>query len=154
MKKSTISALAALALLIGFQPISFAGSEDIIVENAWARASIGTQRPSVAYMTLRNNGTDPVTLTGLKTPLAMMAEVHNTTTDKDGVSSMAPTGNLIIEPGKSVSLAPSGLHAMLMKLQKPMVEGESFSLTLIFADGKVLDIDVPILSIAARGPVN
>lgn len=140
--------------MIGFQPAVFAGSDDIVVENAWARASIGTQRPGVAYMTLRNDGADPVILIGLTTPAATMAQIHATTIDKDGISSMAPAGNIVIESGESVSLAPGGLHAMLMQLQKPLVEGESLSLTLTFAEGETRVINIPILGIAARGPTN
>ena len=68
MRKSTFHALA-FSILVGLPTASLAGSEDIVIEDAWARASIGTNRPGVAYMTLRNTGTDPVTLVGLETPL-------------------------------------------------------------------------------------
>ena len=152
MKSPIVAAVIALSLSLGPPSSTFAGSEDIVVENAWARASIGVNRPGAAYMTLRNSGTDPVTLLGLETPLAMMPGIHQTTTNANGVSSMAPAGDIIIAPGESVSLEPGGLHAMLMRLQIPMVEGESFSLTLTFADGGTVTVDVPILGIAARGP--
>ena len=65
---------------------------------------------------------------------------------------MAPAGEITISPGESVSLEPGGLHAMLMRLQMKMVEGETFPLTLNFADGGSLTVDVPILGIASRGP--
>ena len=74
-------------------------------------------------MTLRNTGTEPVTLLGLETSLAMMPDIHETNTDANGVSSMAPAGEIIIPPGESVSLEPGGMHAMLMLLQTKMVEG-------------------------------
>jgi len=140
------------SILVGLPSASLAGSEDVVIEDAWARASIGTNRPGAAYMTLRNTGTDPVTLVGLETPLAMMPDIHETTTDANEVSSMAPAGEITISPGESVSLEPGGLHAMLMRLQMKMVEGETFPLTLNFADGGSLTVDVPILGIASRGP--
>ena len=151
MKLSSTIAIV-ISILIGLPTASFAGSEDVVVEDAWARASIGTNRPGAAYMTLRNTGSDPVTLVGLETSLAMMPDIHETKTDANGVSSMAPAGEITIPPGESVSLEPGGLHAMLMRLQTKMVEGESFPMTLNFADGGTLTIDVPILGIAARGP--
>ena len=43
-------------------------------------------------------------------------------------------------------------HAVLMRLQAPMQEGESFPLTLKFDNGSTVEIVVPILGIAARGP--
>ena len=151
--KSPVAAVAiALRIFLGLPISSFAGSQDIVVEDAWARASIGKNRPGAAYMTVRNTGTDPVTILSLETPLAMMPDIHRTTTDSNGVSSMAPAGEITIAPGEAVSLEPGGLHAMLMRLETPMVEGESFSLTLTFDDGGTVTVDVPILGIAARGP--
>ena len=151
--KSTVAAIAlAFSVFVGLPTTSFAGSEDIVVEDAWARASIGINRPGAAYMTLRNTGTDPVTLVELETPIAMMPDIHETTTDANGVSSMGPVGEITIPAGGSVSLEPGGMHAMLMRLQTKMVEGETFPLTLTFADGGTLTVDVPILGIAARGP--
>ena len=54
--------------------------------------------------------------------------------------------------GESVALEPGGLHAMLMRLQEPMTEGETFPLTLLFDDGGEVTVEVTILGIAARGP--
>lgn len=144
--------LAALLMTAGLSAPALAGSQEVEVEGAWSRASIGIKRPGAAYMTLRNTGDEAVTLTGLETPLAMMAEVHETKTDDNGVSSMAPAGEVRIEAGESVALETGGLHAMLMQLQQPMKEGDSFPLTLLFADGGTLTVEVPILGVAARGP--
>ena len=144
--------LAVLLMVAGLSAPALAGSEDVIVENAWSRASIGVNRPGAAYMTVRNTGEDAVTLTGLTTPLAAMPQIHETKTNADGVSSMAPAGEITIEPGESVALEPGGLHAMFMKLQDPMIEGETFPLTLTFSDGGEVTVEVPILGIAARGP--
>ena len=103
-------------------------------------------------MTLRNTGIDPVTLLGLETPIALMPDIHETKTDANGISSMAPAGEITIPPGESVALESGGLHAMLMQLQTKMVTGETFPLTLTFSDGGRVTVDVPILGIAARGP--
>lgn len=129
-----------------------AGSEDVLVEDAWSRASIGVNRPGAAYMTVRNNGNVAVTLTGIRTDLAMMPQIHRSATNDQGTSSMTPAGEIEIAPGDAVALEPGGLHAMLMRLQRPMVKGETFSLTLVFADGGEVTVEIPILGIAARGP--
>lgn len=153
MKKSSFfSAMTTLMLNVGFSAPALAGAEDVIVEGAWSRASIGTSRPGAAYMTIRNTGDEPVTLTGIRTELAMMPEIHRTSTNDQGVSSMAPTGEIEIGPGETVALEPGGLHAMLMRLQRPMVEGDEFLLMLIFSDGGEVEVDIPILGVAARGP--
>lgn len=152
MNRMTLAALTALNVAIGGPGSALAGSEDVLVEGAWARASVGTSRPGVAYMTLRNTGSDAVTLTGVKTPIAMMPEIHRTATNDQGISTMAPAGDITIAAGESVALKPGGLHAMLMRLQEPMTEGETFSLTLTFSDGGTVTVEVPILGPGARGP--
>jgi len=141
----------ALTLLIGAPPL-LAGGEDVFIEDAWSRASIGTSRPGVAYMTLRNTGAEPVVVTGLRTDLAMMPMIHATSTDAKGVTRMSHMEEVEIAAGETVALEPGGMHVMLMDLQRPMVEGESYTLSLDFADGTEASVDVPILGIAARGP--
>ncbi len=147
------TAVLALALLAAAPPL-LAGGGDVVIKDAWSRASIGTSRPGVAYMTLRNEGTEPVVVTGLRTDLAMIPMIHATTTDAQGVTRMAHIEEVAIAAGESVALAPGGLHVMLMDLQRPMVEGESYTLSLVFADGAEASVEVPILGFAARGPAD
>lgn len=141
-----------MALLIGVPATAHAGSDDVTVENAWARAAIGTSRPGAAYMDISNTGDEAVTLTGIETDIAMMPMIHRSATDAKGISSMSAAGDIVIAPGETVMLEPGGYHAMLMKLRHPMKEGESFPLILLFSDGGIVVVEVPILGIAARGP--
>lgn len=133
---------------------TLAGSDDIVVENAWSRASIGTARPGVAYMTIRNHGDDVLTLSSVKTDLAAISEIHQTSTNDQGVSSMARVGDLDILPNGTIALEPGGLHLMLTRLQQPMVEGETYALSLVFGNRGSVVVRVPILGFAARGPRN
>lgn len=146
----TCAILAGFAIA-GYSGSALAGSENIVIEDAWSRASIGKNRPGAAYMIIRNTGDGPVTLEGLSTPLAMVSEIHETKTSAEGVSSMTPVGEITIAPSASVALKPGGLHAMLKRLQQPMKEGETFPLTLLFDDGGEATVEVLILDIAARG---
>ena len=148
------SLIATTVIIAGVAATAKAEEPAVVVEEAWSRASIGTNRPGAAYMTIRNTGDETKVLAGLRTDLAMMPEIHLTSTNDQGVSSMSPAGEIEIAPGDAVALEPGGLHAMLMRLQRPMVKGETFSLTLVFADGGKVSVEVPILGIAARGPEN
>jgi len=150
MKKSIIAALTIACLPMAY-PV-FAEGANVVVEEAWSRASIGTSRPGVAYMTLRNADGTPLVITDLRTDLAMMPMIHSSTTDAQGVTRMSHVEDLEIAAVETVALDPGGLHVMLMDLQRPMVEGESFTLSLVLADGSEVPVEVPILGIAARGP--
>lgn len=152
VKRILHSIIAALLLVPSLATNASAGSDDVVIANAWSRASIGMDRPGAAYMEIRNTGEDAVTLSGLRTDLALMPEIHRTSTDARGVSSMAPAGEIPIAPGETVALEPGGLHVMLMRLRRTMREGETFPLTLTFSDGGEATVSVPILGIAARGP--
>ena len=144
--------LALVSTLTAIPNSVFAGAEDIVVNGPWSRASIGISRPGVAYLTIRNTGDAAMTLTGLRTEVAAMPQVHRTATDASGVSSMTPAGEIEIAPAGTVALEPGGLHAMLMKLSRPLKEGESYSLILIFGDGSEVAVTVPVLGMGARGP--
>lgn len=143
-----------LAIAASFPSLALADQPGITVEQPWSRASIGDSRPGAAYLVVQNTGTEIRVLTGVETDMAMMPQIHRTTTDANGVSQMAPAGEIEILAGESLTLAPGGLHIMLMRLNQPLVEGESYALTLVFKNGHNVDISVPILGVAARGPEN
>tara|TARA_R110002049_G_scaffold129653_1_gene287613 strand:- start:1144 stop:1461 length:318 start_codon:yes stop_codon:yes gene_type:complete len=56
------NAVTVLALLAGLSGPGLAGSEDVVVADAWPRATIGMNRPGAACLTLRNTGDADVTV--------------------------------------------------------------------------------------------
>jgi copper(I)-binding protein len=148
MVKSLIAISVILLSLVG------SALAEVVVEDAWSRASIGITRPGAAYMKINNAGSETKVLIGLRTGLAMKPEVHLSSIDDKGVSSMLPAGEIEIAPGETIELKPGSLHVMLMGLRRPMVEGDTFFLTLLFADDNEITVKVPIFGIAARGPKN
>ncbi|HNS86027.1 MAG TPA: copper chaperone PCu(A)C [Parvularculaceae bacterium] len=118
------------------------------VENAWIRAQADESAMTAAYFSLCNSGMEPIVLTGLSTPVAGMAELHETRRDETGVVSMAPTGDITLAPGERVMFEPGGKHAMLMSLAGAIRSGDAATLTLQFADGSSLDIEAVVKSAA------
>ena len=108
---------------------------------------IGTEHEKFGFL---REGLRPLPYDGKASVLAMLEGLR----DKFGWDPIIEGGKLIglQRDGASVSLEPGGMHAMLMRLQTKMVEGETFPMTLNFADGGTLAVEVPILGIAARGP--
>ena len=155
MYTSLIKSLC-VSLLIGFPITSFAEQSSdeplIVIEKPWARASIGTSRPGGAYLIVRNEGSEAISLVGLHTEIAGMPSIHETRTNLDGISSMAPADDILIPAGGMIALEPGGYHVMLMKLKAPLVKGETFMMTLLFSDGTEIETNVPVLGIGSRGP--
>jgi len=123
----------------------------IEVRTAWARASIGTQRPAAAYVTIRNTGERPDRLARVETPLARNAEVHETV-ETNGRASMRPVGALELPPKEEVRLAPGGMHIMLMQLSEPLKEGGKLPLTFVFERAGAVTVDAEIAGVAASTP--
>ncbi|WP_246053501.1 copper chaperone PCu(A)C [Paracoccus hibiscisoli] len=122
---------------------------DLSISAAWSRATIGTARPAVFYVTIQNNGSTEDRLIGIETPVAGMPMLHETVLS-DGVASMPHADQISIAAGETVSLAPGSYHGMLMDLNEALTEGESFPMTLQFQNAGTLTIDTDVVSIRER----
>lgn len=126
-----------------------ASQGDLTVSAAWSRATIGTARPAVFYVTIQNNGSTEDRLIGIETPVAGMPMLHETVMS-DGVASMPHADQIAIAAGETVSLAPGSYHGMLMDLNEALTEGESFPMTLRFQNAGAVTIDTDVVSIRER----
>ncbi len=118
------------ALLIAMPLAAVAQPPGIQIDHVWSRAALAGHE-GVVYLIITDTG-PPDTLTGASTPVAAMAELHETRND-NGVMKMRAVASLPVTPGKKVTLAPGGYHIMLMDLKQPLKEGDSFPVTLSFA---------------------
>ncbi len=126
---------------------------DVEIDTPWARASIGTSRPAVAYLTIRNAGDQPDRLLAVESPKAGHAMLHDSVVE-DGVMKMTPLEAADIPSQSEFALEPGGAHIMLMDLQQPLVEGEQLSLTLVFERAGPIEIIAQIGGLAAKEPPN
>ncbi len=123
--------------------------ESVRVFDAWARATILASRPGAAYLTIESAAEDR--LLGVTTPVAGHVMIH--AVEKDGdVSRMKHIETLELPAGQRVTLAPGGMHLMLMGLQGKLSEGTAFPMTLNFEKAGEITVDVSVLGIAAEGP--
>lgn len=123
---------------------------DVIVTSPWARASILVDRPGAAYLTLESDTGDR--LIAVETPAAGRVMLHGSETDANGLSRMVHIEELDLPPGEPVTLAPGGMHLMLMGLAAELDEGATFPLILRFETAGERIVEVPVLGIAATGP--
>ncbi len=150
-----IMMVLAFAMLAGFPGLAV-GKEftagELRIEQPWARAS-ATQgaKAGAAYFTLVNLGAEADRLIAVATPRAKMASLHHSVMDQ-GVMKMLPVTAVEVSPGEPAVLRPGGLHVMLMGLKAPLVEGETFTLTLTFEKAGSVDIEVTIQGPAAMQP--
>ena len=112
---------------------------DIQVEEAWVRAVAGTDVNTAAYMTLRNAGDAPDRLTGARSEVSRMTQLHRTTIDEAELARMGEVEGLDLPADGSVALEPGGYHLMLMGVG-PLVPGDTIELTLALEGSDSLEI--------------
>jgi copper(I)-binding protein len=138
-----------IALLTLISAVALADPAGIRVEHVWSHA-MPAGATGVVYFTIINHGA-PDALTGVATPVAASAGVHETF-DDHGVMKMRPVASLAVAPGKPVTLAPGGYHIMLMGLKQALVAGTSFPLTLTFAKAGSVTVRAMVQAMGAGAP--
>jgi copper(I)-binding protein len=129
---------------------ALAQTPPIEVQNAWARATAAGAKAGAVYLTLTDTAA-PDQLVGASTPVAAMAEVHETINDK-GIMRMRPIAALPLQPGQAVVLKPGGYHIMLMGLKQRLKDGETFPVTLSFEKAGSITTTVHVAKAGAMGP--
>lgn len=104
------------------------------VEQAWIREAPPGMQMLAGYARLTNAGELDMRITEARSDAFDTIEIHRTV-EEDGVSRMRPAGTLEIASGKSVELAPGGLHLMLMHPRKELKDGATVVIDFLGPDG-------------------
>jgi len=145
--------LALMFLCAGF---SFAIADeimagDLVISQAWSRATPSGAKAGAGYLTIANKGSAPDRLIGGSSDVAGKVEIHEMTM-RNGVMKMRPLDKgLEIAPGKTVKLAPSGYHVMLMDLKNQLKQGDKLPITLEFEKAGKVTISFDVEGVGAQG---
>lgn len=139
------------------------GTDELVIENAWSRATPTMSTSGVVYLDITAPEDDELVGVSVPAEVASEAQLHQTTaeadatgahddmdmgdememdddteTDSDMADAMVMTHveSLALPEGTTVSLEPGGYHIMLMDLTTALEVGESFDLTLDFANAE------------------
>lgn len=126
--------LAGLLLSAGVQAKD---AEHVSASHAWIRVLPGSL-PAGAYVTLKNDGDQPVALKAASSPTYASVMLHHSST-KGGMSRMTMVDALTIPAHGVVALAPAGYHLMLMQANAPVKPGDTVKVSLKFTDGSALE---------------
>lgn len=154
MKRRRLLATALAAVLsctlvaaVAGEPASTAGP---LVRDAWARATPPGVAVAAVYLTIAG-GAKPDRLLGATTSAAAMTQVH-AVTEVQGVSRMRETDGVPVPAGGKVVFMPHGLHLMLMNLARPLVAGDTFEVTLQFAESGPRVVRVAVVAADGSPP--
>jgi copper(I)-binding protein len=139
----------AFAASLAVATAALAQPAQIEVNNAWAGATPGKAENGAAYVTIQSPTADR--LVSASSPVAAKAELH--TMSMEGmVMKMRPMAGVDIPAGQPVTLKPGGEHIMLMGLNQPLRQGQSFPLTLDFEKAGPRTVTVTVEKAGAKGP--
>jgi periplasmic copper chaperone A len=125
---------------------------DLVISQAWSRATPNGAKIGAGYLTIENKGTTADKLVGITGDVSPKIEVHEMSMN-NGVMKMRPVdGGLTIDPGKTVKLAPSGYHLMILDLKSPLKQGDKLPLTLQFEKAGKVAVTLDVLGVGAQGP--
>jgi|ERR1700733_1722282 len=141
LQKLLAAGALAVALMSGARVLG-ASSPQVSASGAWIRWLPGTI-PAAGYVTVRNGGDHAVTLLGAATRDYGEVMFHESR-NQDGVERMLSIDSIRIEPHSQVTLAPRGLHIMLMEPARSIKPGDHVVLTLRFADGLALPVEFEV----------
>lgn len=116
----------------------------VVVDKAYARASVPGQSNGAAYVQIDNKARADDVLLSASSPFATTVEIHNMTMDGD-VMKMRAVENLEIKAGSQLTMTPGdGYHLMLLGLKRPLKAGEKFPLTLNFSKAGKVQVSVQV----------
>ena len=149
----TIAAAVVLAALLA-APVRAEDVKagDLVITQAWSRATPSGAKVAGGYLTVENKGSAADKLIGVSGDIAGKIEVHEMAMN-DGVMKMRPLDKgLAIEPGKTVKLAPGGYHLMMMDLKNPLKQGDRVPVTLEFEKAGKVQVTLDVQAVGAPGP--
>ena len=120
-----------------------AGSDDLSIEGAWARASIGRSTVSAVYFTITNRGPRADRLVRASSGRAARTMFHRSLVE-DGVAKMRHADTVDVPAGVSIRFEPGGLHVMLTGVSASLRAGEELTLTLGFERAGEMVVAIPV----------
>jgi len=152
--------------LLAIAPLALAacgGDDPITIEGQWARTSPAMASMGAAYMDITSSEDDQLVGVSVPASIAARAEIHEMVPadmamddsmdesmddgemDMDmGAMVMQQIMALDLPAGETVSLEPGGYHVMLIDLAEPLAEGDTFNVTLDFAEADDLTVEVVV----------
>ncbi len=105
-------------------------------KNGWIRIPPpGGMGMAAGFGQFHNGCVQPLKITAANSSVFADVSLHETT-QVNGVSRMRAVPELALPAGKSVPLAPGGLHLMLMDANAPLQEGAQVPVSFTLQDGR------------------
>jgi hypothetical protein len=144
---------------VAFTGCSNQAAAELAVQRPWARPVSAGAALAVMYFEVTSDVPDTLTAVEVSSALAEEVQLHvsmGEPSNDAGHIHGAPGGPSVgddpfaVSPDRPLVLEPGGVHAMLVRVKRDLIVGESFTATFVLASGRRITADV----IVATNPPN
>ena len=133
IKKLAVLVLAACAPLVAY------AGDDLEMTHSWIKMPVPGTSMTGGFVSITNVGFEGDHLLSASADFAKKVELH-TMVMVDGVMQMRQVaGGWAIAEGETLTLAPGGKHIMFMGLTQMLMDGDSRTVTLQFANAGTIE---------------
>lgn len=146
--------LAAATSLTFAGAVSAEGAGEMMVHDAYARASTKVAVSGAAFMEIVNHTGEDDRLIGVRSEISERVELHTHIGDANGVMKMVHVEEGFALPaGETHMLKRGGDHVMFLGLKQPLEQGDVLPVTLVFekAGEKTIEVIVDLERKPAHG---
>lgn len=115
----------------------------------WARATPPNAPAGGGFLKITNTGAAPDRLISVSSPVADLVQVHEMKMDGNIMRMRKVETGLEIPAGGSVTLAPGGIHLMMMGLKGPLKQGVLVPVTLVFEKAGRIEVELTVEAMGA-----
>lgn len=137
-----------LLLLLLVLMANLISAADVVVSQAWSRATSPSMPNGAVFLTIANKGDVDDKLVSVASAAAERVELHTVVTEGDK-KRMVPVDGIPVTAKGATMLKPGSYHIMLFGLKQPLVEGQAIALTLTFAHAGAVQATATIAGAAA-----
>lgn len=115
----------------------------IDIHDPWVRTPSQAVDTTAFYVTIMNGTTSDDALIAIKSEVAQVGELHETTHDNN-VMKMQPVSEVPVPAQGSVALQPGSFHGMLMGLNKELKAGDKVQIELTFKNAGSITVEAEV----------
>ncbi|SDD55833.1 copper chaperone PCu(A)C [Paraburkholderia lycopersici] len=142
-KSLTVSLGCVFGTLAAFAPAAHAAGA-LSAQDAWVRW-LPNDLPAAGYVTLKNEGDQPVNLVGVSSDAYGMVMLHQTVSN-GSTQKMVMVDKATVPAHGTLAIAPGGYHLMLEKAKHKIAPGDTVNVKLQFSDGETLETPFAVKS--------
>lgn len=141
-------AAALLAVALAALTAACGGSDELTVDDVWARSN--PNGLGAVYATVTSPVDDELVAARVDASIAGAAEVHEVV-DENGMMRMQEVAGVALPAGEAVTLAPGGYHIMLLDMPTVLATGTTFDVTLVLASGTEVTVTAEVREASDTG---